>query len=254
VGWSEDAGCLGSKIIDYLNKELDCQEFCEIEPEEFFPMGGVSVERDVAHFPESKFYCCPKRNLIVFRSSVPNLEWHKFLSSVLNVVQDCCRLKEIYTIGGMVSTTAHTMPRVLLAIANSVQMKKILSSYDLASDRNYETLPGQRPTMNSYLLWLAKQRNIVGANLWVPVPFYLMQVQDPAASKTIIDFLNLRLDLGIDFTGLDEEVALQDKKIAEVTERFPEIAGYITQLESNLSLTEDESNKLAEVIEDYLKR
>ncbi len=254
VGWSEDTGDLGLQIIDYLNKELSCQEFCEIEPEEFFPMGGVSVGHDVAHFPESKFYYCPKRNLIIFRSSVPRLEWHKFLNSVLDVVQNCCRLKEIYTIGGMVSSSSHTMPRALMAIANSVQMKKILGSYDLASDVNYETPPGQRPTMNSYLLWVAKRRNILGASLWVPIPFYLMGVQDPAACKTIINFLNLQLNLGIDFTGLNEEIAQQNKKIAEIIKRYPEIANYINQLESNLSLNEEESNKLADVIENYLKR
>ena len=254
VGWSEDVGKLGPKVIDYLNKKLGGEEFGEIEPADFFPSAGVAIEDDVAQFPESKFYCCQDKKLVIFKSSPPRAEWHKFLNLVLDVAQHYCHAKELYTIGGMVALSAHTVPRELWAIANSPKMKKLLSRYDLARDMDYETPPGQRPTLSSFLLWMAKGRNIPGASLWVPVPFYLVSTEDPKAWREAVQFFDRRFGLGIDFTDLDAEVTRQNEKIAELRNWFPELDDYVRRLESNLSLTEEEHEKLMKEIEEFLKK
>lgn len=252
VGWSEDAGKLGSKVIDYLNRKLEGKEFGEIELEEFFPLGGISVEDDVAQFPESKFYCCQERNLVILKSNPPRSQWHKFLSSVLDVAERYCHAKEVYTVGGLVSLNAHTAPRELSAVASSPEMKRVLTQYDLATGLNYETPPGQRPTLSSFLLWVAKERGIAGANLWVPIPFYLVAIGDPQAWRKTLDFLDRRLSLGIDFSDLDEEVARHNEKIAQLRTSLPEIDSYIRRLQSNLSLTQEENEKLVKEIEEFL--
>ena len=254
VGWNEDAGNLGPKVIGYLKEKLAGKEFGEIELPDFFPLGGVSIEDDVAQFPESKFYCCEGKNLVLFLSNSPRFEWHRFLNSVLDVAEHYCQAKELYSIGGMVSLSAHTALRRLLAIANSAEVKKVLKQYDISIDMDYETPPGQRPTLGSFLLWLAKGRNIAGASLWVPVPFYLVSTDDPWAWRKTVEFLDIRLDLGIDFADLDEEAARQDEKMTEVRNRFPQLNEYIRKLENNLGLTVEESEKLAREIEEFLKK
>jgi proteasome assembly chaperone (PAC2) family protein len=133
-------------------------------------------------------------------------------------------------------------------------MKKVLNQYDISIDMDYETPPGQRPTLGSFLLWLAKGRNIAGASLWVPVPFYLVSTDDPWAWRKTIEFLDTRLDLGIDFGDLDGEVAKQDEKITEVRNHFPKLNEYIRKLENNLGLTVEESEKLTREIEEFLKK
>ncbi len=120
------------------------------EVADLFSIGGVSIEDDIAQFPESKFYCCQEKNLVIFKSNPTRSEWYKFLNLVLDVAEHFCHAKELYTIGGMVSLGAHTAPRELLAIANSSEMKKVLSQYNLASDMDYETPPGQRPTLKLF--------------------------------------------------------------------------------------------------------
>ena len=254
VGWSEDAGKLGTKVVHYLNKKLGGREFGEIEPEDFFPLGGVSIEDDIAQFPESKFYCCQEKNLVIFKSKPPRSEWYKFLNSVLDVAEHYCHVKELYTIGGMVSLSSHTAHRELLAIVNSPKMKKVLSQYDLARDMDYETPLGQRPTLSSFLLWIAKRRKIAGASLWVPIPFYLVAIEDPQAWRKTLDFFDKRFALGIDFRDLDEEVTRQNEKIAQVRNQFPELDDYIHRLESNLSLTEQENGELIRKIEEFLRK
>lgn len=253
VGWSADAGKLGAKATDYLNRKLGGQSFCEIEPVEFFPMGGVTIEDDVVQFPESKFYACPKNDLVVFKSTPPSYEWYKFLNLILDVAEHYCHVKELHTIGGMVSLSAHTAPRELLGTFNSPELKKALGHYNLAGGLNYETPPGQRPTLNSFLLWAAKRRNIPVVNLWVPIPFYLVTGDDPKAQRRILEFFNQRFDLGIDFGDLEEESGRQNQMIAEMRNDFPDIDGPIKRLESNLMLSEEESQRLVREIEKLLR-
>jgi len=253
LGWSEDMSNLGGKVTGYLNQKLKGQEFAEIEPDDFFSLGGVTIEDNLAQFPESKFYVCSERELVVFRSNSPGAEWYKFLNSILDVAEHHCQVKELYIIGAMVSFSAHTTPRELLAVVNSAEMKEVLSQYDLVRDMDYQTPPGERPTLNSFLLWIAKGRNIPGVSLWVPIPFYLAAMEDAQAQKKVLSFLNERLDLKIDFSDLDREIREQNEQLAQVRSRFPQIDDYINRLESNLMLSEEENGELIKNIEEFLR-
>jgi predicted ATP-grasp superfamily ATP-dependent carboligase len=254
VGWSEDAGRLGPRVIDHLCKTMGCEEFAQIEPAGFFQLTGVSIEEDVAQFPDSKFYCCEDKSLVLFKSSPPRADWHRFITTVLQVAEQYCHVKELYTIGAMVYFGAHTAPRQLLAIANSPQIKEALGPYSLARGMNYETPPGQRPTLGAYLQWACKSRDIIGASIWVPIPFYLVATEDPRGCRKMLEFLDSRLGLDFDFTALDRDIARQDEKIAEVRLRFPDIDDSIRKLEGNLGLTQEENEKLVGEIGDFLKR
>ncbi|HXZ94670.1 MAG TPA: PAC2 family protein [Dehalococcoidia bacterium] len=254
VGWNEDVANLGTKVIDYLNEKLSTEELGEIEPMDFFPLGGVAVENDITQFPESKFYYSYEKNVVILKSNAPRAEWHKFLNSVLDVAEHYCHAKELYTIGGMVSLSAHTSSRELLAVSNLPAMKNVLGKYHVDMGMDYETPPGQRPTLSSFLLWVAKNRGIPAASLWVPIPFYLVSTEDFAASKKVVDFFDKRFALGIDLKELDDAVASQNEKLAEIRFSFPEVDSHIRNLESNVALSQEDSEKLAKDIEEYLKR
>jgi proteasome assembly chaperone (PAC2) family protein len=253
LGWSEDAGHLGRRVTDYLNLKLKGREFAEIEPEAFFAMGGVAIKDNVARFPESKFYACPDHELVVFQTDSPSAEWHKFLNSVLDVTGRHCHVRELYVLGTMISFTAHTTPRQLLGVVNSATMKETLSQYDLNNDMDYQTQPGERPTLNSFLLWLAGERNIPAVSVWVAIPFYLAGMEDAQAQKKVLSFLDQRLGLKIDLYDLDQEVRRQNEQLARARSRFPRIDDYINRLESNLMLSEQENGELVKEIEDFLR-
>ncbi len=254
VGWSTDAGKLGSRVTDYLNKKLGSRDLGEIEPTDFFPLGGVTIEDDIVRFPESKFYACPQNNLVIFKGDAPSYEWSKFINLILDVAGHYGPVKELYVIGGMIFLGAHTAPRELIPIFNSSELKQSLSQYNLERNMDYQTPPGQRPTLNSLLLWVAKQRNIPGVSLWVPIPSYLAAVEDPKAQKKLLEFFDQRLSLQIDFQDIDEDIRRQNEKIAQVRDSSPEIDGYIGKLESNLRLSENENENLLKQIEEFLRR
>ena len=252
VGWSQDTGKLGLKVVNFLNRKLGSQEFGAIEPADFFPLGGVAIEDDMIQFPESKFYSCRENDLIIFSSDPPSYEYYEFLNSVLDLAQHHCKVRELYTIGGVISLTAHTSPRRILPVVNQPELKDELSGYGLQIDMDYQTPSGQRPTLSSFLLWLAKKRNIAGANLWVEVPFYLA-AEDPMAGRSVLQFLDKRLNLNIDLGELDLEVKKQSEKIDLLREQNQEISKYMEMLERGIMLSHDESEKLAEGVMEFLE-
>jgi len=249
VGFSEDAGRLAPKVIDYLNENIKGESFCEIEPSDFFSLGGVAVEDDIAQFPESKFYFSEGKDLVIFKGSEPRFERYQFLQTILDVAEHHCRIKDLYTISGTISLVAHTTPRDILTVFNGLEFQKELRGYGL-EDMDWEG----PPALNSFLLWVAQRRSIPGVSLWPVIPFYLAAVDDSKAQKRVLEFLDKRFGLGIDFSDINEDLAKQSEKIAQLRTRSPEVDDYIQRLESNLTLTQEESEKLVNEVEEFLRR
>ncbi|MFH1381866.1 MAG: PAC2 family protein [Chloroflexota bacterium] len=252
IGWGMDASRLGWRVINHLKGKLNGQSFIEVEPVDFFALGGVAVHGDQIQFPESKFYACPQNALVLLGSTPPASEHYKFLNLILEVAQQYCHVQEIYILGGMVALSAHTLPRELRGTFNSPELKSELSAFNLAREWDYETPPGQRPTLNSFLLWAAKRRNIPAVSLWAAIPFYLTTVNDVEAERRVLEFFNNRFNLGMDFSDLDEEISRQNQAIARVRAGSPDVDESIRKLENNLSLGEEETQKLIKEIDKVL--
>jgi len=249
VGWQEDAGKLGSKIINYLNEHIKGKLFCEIEPVKFFPLGGVSIHKDVARFPISRFYAGTRKDLVVFDSNQPPNEQYQFLTNLLDVSKYYCKTKDLYTVSGTIVPIAHTTPRRLLAVFNQPEFQIKLRGYEL----NSMTWEGP-PAINSFLLWVAQKRDIPGVSLWPEVAFYLAATEDLKAAKVVLSFFDRRFDLGLDWTELDSQIKAQSEKIARLRREDPEIDKYIRTLEVGLSLNEEEQLKLARGVTEFLEK
>jgi proteasome assembly chaperone (PAC2) family protein len=250
VGWQEDAGKLGPKVIEYLNRHIKAKVFSEIEPVNFFPLGGVAIENDVAQFPVSRFYIGDeRRDLVIFESNEPPYERCRFLNSVLDVGIKYCKIKELYTVSGTTSLIAHTSPRRLLAVFNQPEFQKRLRNYQL-EDMTWEG----PPAINSYLLWLAQKRSMAGLSLWPEVTFYLAATEDPKAAKVVLSFFNERFDLGLDLTELDLEIKDQSEKLARLRREEPQIDRYIRTLEVGLSLDGEAQLRLARAVSEFFEK
>jgi predicted ATP-grasp superfamily ATP-dependent carboligase len=254
ISWNEDAAKLGTTTIEYIIKKLAGEGFGEIEPEGFFSLGGVAVENNVAQFPEIKFFYCKDRDLVLLKSNSPVQEWYKFLTNIMEVAENVCHVKEIFTLGGMVTFTSHLTSRALITSSNSLQMKKVMYQYDIAKNINYESPPGQRPSLSNYLLWVAKRRNINAASLWVPIPFYLIAIKDMVAVKKLIDFLDRKMELKIDLAELDEAVTRYNEQLANILNRFPDLNVLLQRIDNGAGLSEEESSKLVRVMQENLGR
>ncbi|NWF91462.1 MAG: PAC2 family protein [Syntrophaceae bacterium] len=248
VSWqTHDIGGLGSRVIDFLRKNLGGEEVAEIKPVGFFPLGGVRFRNDLVQVQESKFWTCGRRNLLLFRSDEPAFNHFRFLSTVLDFAQDCMGVRELYTISGALSLTAHTQPRRILTVFNRPDLRGELQAHGLEP----MTWEGP-PAISSYLLWVAGRRGLPGASLWPEIPFYLAAKEDPLTIKLVLSFLSRRFELGLNLEGFDSEIDDQNEKIARLRDEDPEIHRYISRLESGQSLDEEEQIKLTREIYDIL--
>lgn len=251
VSWEEDSGKLSPKVIEYLNKKIKGRSFCEMEPEAFFSLAGVAIENNIAQFPESKFYYpqeAERNDLVIFKGSEPQIERYRFLNAVTDFAQSYCKIKDLYTISGTISPIAHTNPRRISAVFNQRQIQEKHRGYGL-QDLNWEG----PPAINSYLLWVAKNKGIPGVSLWPQIPFYLAAGEDFQAIKLILSFLDKKFNLGMDFQELNEKIRDQNIKIDRLRDEDSEIDKYIGMLESELSLNEDEQVELTMKVNEVLE-
>ena len=253
AGWSPDAGRSGPVAVDFLNRRLGTQACAAIEALPFFHLGGVSIEDDVVQFPESKFCCCPEKDLLIFKSDTPAKEHYRFLVTILDIARHY-RVKEIYTVGGIVSLMVHTSPRRVFTVVNQPPLKETLMQYGVEMGLDYDTPTGSRPTLSSYLLWAAARRQLAGISLWVDVPFYLAIIEDPRACKQLLVFLNRRFGLGMDFAELDLAIEKQDGAIEQLRKGNETVAKYLEILERGITLNQDEQERMTAEVTEFLER
>jgi len=252
--WDQDAGKLGTMVVDYLNQQLAAEEMGHIEPGPFYSFDGVRIEGNVIQCPETRFYICPNHELLTVKASPPHHQHHSFLNTLLDLAQHSCRVTELYTIGGMMSLMAHSNPRIISTVTNQPTLRDELRACGLDTGLNFQTPFGGHPTLNSYLLWLAQDRDIAGANLWVQIPFYLAVATDLAATKYTLWFLDKKLGLGLDFTDLDQQVDQQNARVDQLRAQDQEINGYINKLENGITLDDEENAKLTGAVTTFLEQ
>jgi proteasome assembly chaperone (PAC2) family protein len=248
MSWTGDTGGLGARVTDHLVSVFGGRPFCEIEPVEFWPFDGVAVEKSILQFPEVHFVAGTRRDMVIFQSPPPAFNWYRLLDLVLEAAQQV-NVREIYAVGAMVSMAVHTSPRQVLATFSSPQIKDSLVGYDLGRGWDFETPPGQRPTLNTFLVWAAQRRNVAAVALWVPVPFYLVSTDDPRAQRRVLSFFDERFNLGLDYTGMDRKVSEQDARIEKIRASSPETDQALKKLEGGEALSQEESQRLAGEIE-----
>ena len=124
---------------------------------------------------------------------------------------------------------------------------------DIDTGMDYETSEGQRPTMNSFFMWMAKKRDIPSVSFWIPVPFYFAGVDDPQGWLQILESLDHQLELGLDFADLDKLVAGQEAKINRARTDNTELDDLFKRMETGQVLTPEENEKIVTDIEEILK-
>ncbi len=247
VGWqTRDIGKIGARVIDFLKEKLEGREVAEIKPVGFFPLDGAAFKDDLIQVPESKFLACEK-NLLLFKSDEPKSDWYKFLNLILDLAKAKFGVKELYTVSGTISLIAHTNPRRILTVFNSLEFQEELRGFGL-EDMTWEG----PPAISSYLLWVARRRGIPGVSLWPEVPFYLAAKEDFEAIRAILSFLNRKFNLSLDLIELDREIEEQNEKMEQLRRENPEINKFIAMLERGIPLSEEEQMKLTSEVYKFL--
>jgi predicted ATP-grasp superfamily ATP-dependent carboligase len=226
VGWTKDIGAVSRGVADFLVEAPGSRRFGQIQPVSFFPVGGVTVENDVAQFPRSQLFCNEGSNTVILRSDEPQSRKYEFLNAILDLAEYYHGAEALYAVNGIASMISHTATRRVFMVANDPVLQRELRRFVPTG------LAWQGPTSAStYLLWLAKKRHLPGVGFWVEVPFYLAQSEDFQATRTAVALLARIFGWDYDLDDLDLRSAEQDGTLAQLREEDPEIDAKIRILE-----------------------
>jgi len=254
IGWTKDTGAVSPLAADYLIKASSGSDFCQIEPADFYPVGGVTVADDVAWFPQSTFFYSERNPLVILRADEPQSNRYEFLSAVLDLAEhygkadlsEPSRAEALYTVNGIAASTAHTTARRVFGVFNDAAAQRRLQQL-VPAGANWQG----PPHVSTYLLWLAGQRHLPGVGLWVEVPFYLSDYEDYQAIKAAVSLLSMILGWDFDLGELNRLAAEQDEKLAQL-QSDPGIADMIRTLEEGQSLDRQEQTELIEAVGNVL--
>jgi predicted ATP-grasp superfamily ATP-dependent carboligase len=249
IGWqTHEMGKLATTVIHFLNERMGGREIGELNSFGFYSFGGVRFRCDLVQIPESHFWACEKKNLLIFKSDEPEFEYYRFLNTVLDWAESHFQVRDVYTLNGTFSFIAHTQPRRIFTVFNQNEFKEGLQGFDL------EALTWEGPpALSSYLLWMANRRGIPGMSLWVEIPFYLAEGEDPQAIKVTLSFLNKRFNLDLDLSEFDLRIRDQHERIARLRGENIDVNDAIRRLENGLMLGDEEQLKLTKEIHDLLR-
>lgn len=245
VGFEDEPGFVSTIPVELVNSRYNGRCFCQIEPVKFFPLSGVTVDNDVARFPVNNFYATSRPDFLTFIGTTPEFDKYKFLNTVLDIAQVQCKISRIIVVNAVVSSLAHTSSRRIYIVSNLPEMKEQISTHG-ATGMNWQ---GQ-PSLSTYLLWLARSRQIPAVNLWLQIPFYLSTIADFQAVKTVLTFLSSKFYLDLDYADLDSKIRTQNEKIAALRDEDPDVDQAIASLEAGLSLSDTQQLLLAREVAD----
>lgn len=261
MGWA-DAGLVGIDAIDYLIDKLGAEEFGEIEPHyfSFLPQsivrGGVLQEIE---YPRNSFYYWKNKksnhDLILLSGKPPAMNHFELANLILDVAESF-KVSRIYAIGGIQASIAHTEKPKITAIVNKPELKKYVIRHGIELRMNYHG-----PTsMNGLTLGIAKHRDIEGISIWGWVPNYIGEIPNPQICEAVLRILTIMLDIGIDFSDMENEARLAkaqiDELVSYVRQQNPKLDRHIHRLENgmNIEVSAEDRQKFFEELEEFLKQ
>jgi len=240
-GWM-DGGKVSTGTIKHLVEKLGAQRFAEIEPEGFyiynFPgsMEITSLFRPYTRIknglvesyevPTNTFFYNEKNNLILFLGKEPNLQWQEFAECIFSLCSEF-DIKTIYFIGSVAGLVPHTRePRIFCSVSDA-RLKENLHQYGVKFT-DYEG----PASIVTYLTANCSTQGLSMASLVATVPAYV-QGNNPKCVEAVIRRLTGILELQIELDDLREISDEFEKRLSDVVQDQPELAGNVSKLEED---------------------
>jgi len=209
-------GEVAFKAATYLMNKLKAEEFAEIPPGDFFYLTGSVVREgtlEVPELPYSKFYYWKNKSggndLIIFISNAqPDLSKAEEYCQMIISVARSFKAKAIISFAAMPQAVDHTQASKVWFATTGKEMTDVLKKYD------FQILSeGQISGMNGLFLGIARREGFDGFCLLGEIPLYTIQIENPKASRVVLEALTKILSIKIDLDGLIEETHIMESEI-----------------------------------------
>jgi len=240
-GWM-DSGEVSTGTVKYFVETLRAERIAEIRPEGFyienFPgtMDFAAIFRPYTkiekglvtrlEWPKNIFYGDAASNLIFFIGKEPNFGWKEFSECIFSA---CAQfgVEEIYFVGSVSGLVPHTREPLYFCSVSDEQFRQAFEKYGMRFS-DYEGPAG----IVTYLTANTPRYGVSMASLVATVPAYV-QGNNPICIESVVRRVSTLLGVHIDTKQLRNISEEFEKRLSDVVDGQPELAGHIRKMEEN---------------------
>lgn len=205
--------------IDYIRKKLKAKKFAEYENSKYMPPESVEVSNGIAEFidiPNSILYYTEKPPLIIFEGACQfsGQQAERVISDLLDLCQSL-NVKQIYTGGAVTNNIIYNENPVIYAAASNEKLRDSLSITDV----NFIS-KGNISGMNGTLIGYARRRGLDAVCFLAAIPIYAVNLTNPKAVKMLVEVFETLLNMEIDKSELDDDIAKTGKIVEHIEEQI----------------------------------
>ena len=232
-GWG-NAGEVATRTVDFMVTSLQAEQLAILESDDFYLF---SVNRPLVNIanghlksldlPRSRFYFStnsPGRDLILFIGPEPQLCWHQYMETFMELCQRF-GVGTFITLGGLHDEVLHNETKISAAGAF---MDDVLKLRQLSEPVELIDYVGPS-AVHSLFLARAQEEKMESITLWAHAATYL-QGTNYGLCSGLIKRLNLLLELEVDPTELDLSWKLMEEQIEGLIKKNEQLKQHVEEL------------------------
>ncbi len=223
----------------FLRDTLGFKEFAEIQNSGLFEPAGIMVENGIISMPDFKegiFYHWrgKKKDIVLFLAEIqPALDKGYVFSKKIIEFARSLKIKTVITFAAMPSPIEHTQPTVTWVAATEKNILQECTRYGAKAVKE-----GQISGLNGLLIGVAREKRMKGFCLLGEIPLYTIQIENPKASKAVLEIVSKYL-------GIDLELSSFDQKAQYIDQEINKLIGYLKgENPTATPLSEDDITKI----------
>ena len=240
-GWN-DAGECATVALDVLADGLVVSELAQVDGEPLFDLqqarptvrtrqdGGRAIDWPNLELSWARTEGA-RGDVVLLRGAEPNLRWRSFCSELIDLAR-VLDVQLVLTVGALQVDVPHTRPVPLTLTAADPEL-----GWDL--DLRPSTYEG--PTgITGVLHVTAAAAGLPSLSLWAGVPHYLAATPYLRGGLVLVERIAGLIGVDVPLARLARDAAAQTDEITALIEADPELAEYVTELESRTDTAEAE--------------
>jgi proteasome assembly chaperone (PAC2) family protein len=240
-GWM-DGGDVSTGTVKCFIEKLGAQKFATINPEGFYIYNFPGMMEVTALFrphtkveeglitsfevPADAFFASEEADLIFFLGKEPNLLWEEFANCILSLCSEF-GVKMLYFIGSIAGLVPHTREPRLFCSVSDAKLKETFQHYGV----KFTTYEGPASFI-TYLTTRCNEQDLHLVSLVATIPAYV-QGSNPKCIETVTRRLTGMLGVEINLDDMETVSDEFEKKLNDVVQQQPELAGNIRKLEED---------------------
>jgi len=209
-------GYVALSVAKYLQSHLPAEKIALISADDCFQLPGISINSGLIEsifLPQNNFYFWQSKDksLLIFIGDAQPVPGKEYI--LANTILDFAQsygVKQVFTSAAMPLEISHkTIPGVWAVGSDEQTLQKITQQNIRLMKRG--TISG----MNGSLLGVAQKRGFEAICLLGEIPFYTVQIENPKATKAVIEVFMALTGITVDISELDEVSQYMEKEVDE---------------------------------------